>query len=208
MRFSLIPREMKFFDMFDETVAIVSRSANKLFDLVSQFDRLEERSEDLKREEYACDKEVRKIFIALDTTFITPFDREDIHALANSLDDILDNMEETAYRFVEFRIDKPPGVAVDMARIIRDCCTHVEQAVRLCRSLSNAVEIQKHLEEISRLENEADELYRSSDSALFASPPDVLHLIKLRELYVWLEETVDACKDTAQVISGIVVKGA
>lgn len=208
MRFSLIPREMKFFDMFDETVAIVSRSANKLLELVSQFDRLEERSEDIKREEHACDKVVRSIFVALDTTFITPFDREDIHALANSLDDILDNLEETAYRFVEFRIDKPPSEAVHMARIIRDCCEHVEQAVKLCRNLHNAPEIQKHLEAITRLENEADELYRSSDSALFASPPDVLLLIKVRELYVWLEETVDACKDTAQVISGIVVKGA
>jgi uncharacterized protein Yka (UPF0111/DUF47 family) len=208
MRFSLIPREMKFFDMFDETVAIVSRSANKLLDLVTHFDRLDERSDDLKREEFSCDEVVRRIFTALDLTFITPFDREDIHALANSLDDILDNMEETAYRFVEFRIDRPPSEMIKMATLIRDCCVRIEEAVKLCRNLSNAPQIQKNIEEVTRLENEGDALYRSCDSALFASPPDVLTLIKVRELYGWLEETVDACKDTAQVIAHIVVKGA
>jgi predicted phosphate transport protein (TIGR00153 family) len=208
MRFSLIPREMKFFDMFNEAVAILSRSANKLLELVSQFDRLVERSDDLKQEERACDEVVRRIFTSLDLTFITPIDREDIHALANSLDDIMDNVEETAYRFVEFRIEKPPSQTIIMARIVRDCCDHMEQAVRLCRDMGNAPQIQQHLEEITRLENEADIIYRSCDSALFASPPDVLQLIKVRELYAWLEETVDACKDASQVIAGIIVKGA
>src|SRR4051812_11589236 len=101
MRFSLIPREMKFFDLFEEVLTIVNRSAGKLYELISQFDRLVERSDDLKREESACDEVVRRILIALDTTFITPFDREDIYALARSIDDILDHIEETAYRFAE-----------------------------------------------------------------------------------------------------------
>src|SRR5262249_25454859 len=144
---------------------------------------------------------------ALDRSFITPFDREDIHSLATSLDDILDNMEETAHRFVVFRIEKPTTEMAKLAQIIQDCCLHLEQALRLCRNLKDPEAIQNHLREIGQLENEADRIYRETESALFANPPDILSLIKWRELYGWLEETIDACKDTALVISEIVVKG-
>lgn len=92
MRFSLIPREMKFFDMFDEASAILSRAADRFLAMVTQFDRLVERSDEIKREEHACDEVVERIIKALDRTFITPLDREDIHTLATRLDDILDNM--------------------------------------------------------------------------------------------------------------------
>jgi uncharacterized protein Yka (UPF0111/DUF47 family) len=208
MRFSLVPREMKFFDLFDETVAILSRAAGKFVDLVTRFDRLAERGQELKLEERACDEIVQRIITALDRTFITPFDREDIHSLATKLDDIMDNMEETAYRVVEFRIEKPTTEAVTMACIIQQCCDHIAESVRLCRDLKNVEIIQKHLQEITRLENDADNIYRDSDSALFANPPELLQFIKLRELYGWLEETVDACKDAALVITTIIVKGA
>jgi uncharacterized protein Yka (UPF0111/DUF47 family) len=208
MRFSLIPREMKFFDMFDETAAILTRASTKFHDMVTQFDRLAERSNDLKMEERKGDEMVERIIKALDRSFITPFDREDIHTLASSLDDVLDNMEETAHRFVVFRIDRAPPPAVDLARIIQECCAHLEQAIRLCRTMKEPEQIQHHLREIGRLENDADKIYRDSDSALFANPPDILLLIKWRELYGWLEETVDACKDVAQVISEIVIKGS
>src|SRR5205085_1928972 len=125
-----------------------------------------------------------------------------------SLDDVLDNMEETAYRFVVFRIERPTPQVVELAKIIQQCCLHLESALRLCRSMRNAEAIQNHLRELGRLENEADNIYRDTDSTLFANPPDILTLVKLRELYGWLEETVDACKDVSQVISEIVIKGS
>jgi uncharacterized protein Yka (UPF0111/DUF47 family) len=175
MRFSLIPRELKFFDMFDQAAVIITRAATKFLEMVTKFDRLAERSNELKEEEHAGDEVIGRIIKALDRSFITPFDREDIHTLASSLDDVLDNME---------------------------------QAIRLCRTMKQPEEIQKHLREIGRLENEADKIYRDSESALFANPPDIMLLIKWRELYSWLEETVDACKDVAQVISEIVIKGS
>ena len=206
--FSLIPREKRFFDMFDETTAHLTKAAQKFLDMVTVFDNLVARSQEMKVEEEACDDLVRRIIEALDQTFITPIDREDIHRLATSLDDILDNMEETAHRFVVFRIQQPTPEAVVMARIIQDCCSHLAGALQSLRSLKNVEEIQTHLKEITRLENEADKVYRDSDSALFANPPDILLLIKWRELYGWLEETVDACKDVAQVISEIVIKGS
>src|SRR5271165_5302761 len=208
MRFSLIPREMKCFDMFDEVAAILTRASQKFSTMVNQFDKLAERSYELRQEEHAMDEAVAGIIKALDRSFITPFDREDIHNLATLIDDILDNMEETAHRFEIFRIEKPTSEAVVMSRIIQDCCTRLADAIRLLRGMKNAEEIQAHLREISRLENEADRIYRDSDGDLFANPPDILLLIKWRELYGWLEETVDACKDVAMIISEIVIKGS
>src|SRR5438093_6200506 len=151
MRFSLIPREEKFFDMFEEAATILSRAAAKFLDMVTDFDRLAARSNEIKFEEHNADEVVERIIKALDRSFITPFDREDIHTLATRLDDILDNMEETAHRFVVFRLEKPTAAAVSLARIIKDCSTHLEQAIRLCRNLQKPEEIQARLLEITRL---------------------------------------------------------
>src|SRR5947209_4166731 len=107
MRFSLMPRELRFFDMFDDAAAILTRTAGRFLELVTQFDRVGARSMEIKQEEHGMDEAVEHILKALDRSFITPFDREDIHTLASSLDDILDNMEETAHRFEVFRIEKP-----------------------------------------------------------------------------------------------------
>ena len=208
MAFSLIPRETKFFDLFDETAALLTRAADKFLDMVTRFDRLPERSQELRREEHACDEVVGRIIQALDRTFITPFDREDIHALATALDDVMDNLEETAHRFVTFRIDKPTPAAEAMAKIIHESCKRVTEALGLCRNMKDVAGIQARLREIHRLENEADRIYRESDGALFADPPDILLLIKWRELYGWLEDTVDACKDLATTISEVVIKGS
>jgi len=208
MRFSLLPRELKFFDFFDEVAAILVRTSGKFVEMITQWDRLSERSDEIRQAEHTCDEAVGRIIQALDRSFITPFDREDIHTLASLLDDVIDNLEETAHRFVVFRIEQPTREAVVLARIIQECCAHLADALHLLRSLKNAEEIQDHLREISRLENTADTVYRDSNSALFANPPEILLLIKWRELYSWLEETVDSCKDVGHVISEIVIKGS
>src|SRR5262245_56262658 len=121
MRFSLIPREVKFHDMFDEGVAVLTRAADLFLDMVTSSDNLHRRSEELRAAEHAMDEVVARIIKQLDVSFITPFDREDIHTLATSLDDILDNMEETAFRFDSFRIERPTQQAVAMARLIQEC---------------------------------------------------------------------------------------
>ena len=208
MRFSLIPREMQFFDLFDQVAAQLTAAADKFLDMVTVFDNLPARGQDMKAVEDACDHLIGAIIQALDRSFITPFDREDIHTLATKLDDVMDNMEETAHRFEVFRIDRPTPTAVKLAGIIKDCCAHLAQALTLLRDLRNSARIAQHLREISRLENEADRVYREADAALFAAADgDILTLIKWRELYAWLEETVDACKDVSQIISEIVIKG-
>src|SRR5437867_1510798 len=159
MRFSLIPREEKFYDMFEEAAGIITRAAGKFLDMISAFDRLSARSNEIKFEEHACDEVIGRIIKALDTSFITPFDREDIHTLATSLDDILDNMEETAHRFVVFRIDRPTPETISLAQIIQECCIHIEHAVRHCRNIRHPEAVHNHLREITRLENEADKIY-------------------------------------------------
>lgn len=208
MRFRFLPPEEKFFDMFKEASTILNRAADKFLSLVIQFDRLQDRTNEIKEEEKACDRVVERIIVALDSTFITPLDREDIHNLATRLDDILDNMEETAYRFAAFRIDKATPAAKAMARIIHECCGHLGEALSLCRDMKDMEGIQWRLREIWQLENEGDRIYRDSDNALLANPLEVLTLIKWRELYGWLEETIDACKQLAMTISEVVIKGS
>ncbi|MFO0865201.1 MAG: DUF47 family protein [Gemmataceae bacterium] len=216
MRFSLIPREAKFFDMFDQAGDILVRGSARFLEMVQRFDDLPKRARDMKIEEDACDDIVGQIIKALDRSFITPFDREDIHTLAAKLDDVMDNMEETAHRLLVFRIEKPSEAAKQLAQIIHDCCSRLRDAMRALRDLKSADPVQQHLRAISNLENEADQIYRASDADLFAKAVangveggsiDVLTLIKWRELYAWLENTVDAAKDVARVISEIVIKG-
>jgi uncharacterized protein Yka (UPF0111/DUF47 family) len=203
----LMPREEKFFDLFDQTAEILVSASEQFLEMLSAFDRLAERSEDLRKAEHACDLVVEQIIKALDRSFVTPMDREDIHALATSLDDVLDNMEETAYRLLAFRLERPTPEQVEMGRIVRGCCEHIARAIHLCRTMKEPDQMEISLREIGRLENDADRIYRDTDARLFSQPPDILTLIKLRELYAWLEETVDACREVAQVISGIVLKG-
>ena len=184
----------------------------------------------MKQDEEACDASVEKIIKSLDRTFITPFDREDIHTLATTLDDIMDNMEKSSNRLEVFRIEKATPEAKELSRIIKECCIRVETAITLLRDPGNSEKIHALVREIGQLENDADKVYRNADAALFANlvmtsgsadkvvgysehpahpitTIDILTLIKWRELYEWLEETVDACKHVANVISEIVIKG-
>src|ERR1051326_2140597 len=204
----LIPREEKFFDLFDQVADILANASQQFLDMVSTFQNLSERADQLKDSEHAGDLIVERIIRSLDRSFVTPLDREDIHSLATSLDDVLDNMEATSYRSSAFRIEKPTPEMVEMAQIIHECAKNVVEAVKLCRKMKDLDQLNICLREIGRLENEADRIYRDTEAKLFSHPPDLLTLIKMRELYGWLEETVDACRAVAQIISEIVIKGS
>ena len=208
MRFSLIPREQKFFDQFDAVTKIIVTAAQTFAELVDQFDHRERRMNELRELEHKCDIAVGGILTSLGRTFITPFDREDIHTLATSLDDVLDNLEEAAFRLTAFGIEKPTPEAVKMALIIQESCNHVQRAVSMLRKHISSEKMAIELREISRLENMADEVYRNVEADLFANPPEIMTFIKQREVYAWLENTVDACRDVAHVINEIVVKAS
>lgn len=210
MRFSLIPREQKFFDQFDAVTKIIVTAAQTFAELVDQFDHRERRMNEIRELEHKCDIAVEGILTSLGRTFITPFDREDIHTLATSLDDVLDNLEEAAFRLTAFGIDKPTPEAVKMALIIQESCNHVQRAVNMLRKNKyiSSEKMAIELREISRLENMADEVFRNVEADLFAAPPEIMTFIKQREVYAWLENTVDACRDVAHVINEIAVKAS
>src|SRR5436190_1373042 len=163
MRFSLIPHEERFFDMFDEAAAKLTQASATFLQMITNFDNLDRRGQDLKLAEEDCDAIIEKIIKALDRTFITPFDREDIHTLATSLDDIMDNMEETSHRLVVFRIEKPTLDAIELARITQECCIRLEAAIKALRDMRHPEQIHTMLKEIGQLENDADRVYRKAD---------------------------------------------
>jgi predicted phosphate transport protein (TIGR00153 family) len=207
MHFSLIPREQKFYDMFDEIAAMLVAASDSLAGLFERSGGVEQRTAELREFEHRCDEAVANLLKSLGRTFITPMDREDIHALATSLDTVLDNMEGVAYRVTALRMGQPTPRAIRLAEIIRQAVRAVEQAVHLCRDGLSSKEMEQTLCEIARLENDADDVYRSAVAELFAKPPDLLQLIKWKELYDWLENTADAARTVGHVITGIVAKG-
>jgi uncharacterized protein Yka (UPF0111/DUF47 family) len=215
MRFNLIPREEKFFDMFDEAIAVITQGAASFLEMVTNFDQLDRRAAAVKAAEERCDEVVARIITALDRTFITPFDREDIHTLATTLDDIMDDIEATAYRLNIFRVQKPGPDTIELTRIIHECCVRLGTAIGLLRDMKNAEQIYSLLKEISELENTADRIYRGGETAQFAalgdaatvSAGELLTFTKWRELHGWLEQSVNACKVVANVLTEIVIKG-
>src|SRR5260370_15663320 len=142
--------------------------------MVKEYDRLDARSKEIRFEELASDEAVGRIIQALDKSFITPFDREDIHTLATSLDDVLDNMEETANRFAMFRLEKPTPEAVSLAEIIQDCCLHLEHAIRALRTMKNGQLVQNHLKEIGGVVKKADTNHPGTEEHIFCNPPAAL----------------------------------
>lgn len=208
MRLGWFPRDQKFYDMFEEVVGLIAQAAQVFVELVEHFDHRERRVGELRQLEHNCDGAVARILAALGRAFVTPLDREDIHALATSLDDVLDNMEEAAHRLNAFQIDRPTPEALKMALLIHQAVGYLQRAVQLCRRQLSSAEMAHALREITRLENEADAVFRNAEADLFAHPPDMLSLVKWKDLYEWLEATMDACRHVAHIINNIVVKGS
>jgi uncharacterized protein Yka (UPF0111/DUF47 family) len=208
MRLSLIPRDLPFFDLFDEAAHHLVQATDKFVALLSMFDRLGERCYEIRQVVHACDEVVQRLIETAERNFVTPFDRENILDLAQSINDLMDAIEEAASRFEVFHIDRPTNEAILMARILADCCHHAADGVRLCRDLKNAEQVQRNAREIVRLEKEVDRVRRDCDSALFAHPEDPIELIKWRELYGAIKDAVNAARRVGQALSEIVIKGA
>ena len=203
MRFSLIPREMRFFDMFDEAAAKLTLGSCKFLEMVTTFDKLDIRSHELKREEDTCDVIIEKIIKALDRSFITPFDREDIYGLASNLDDCMDLMEAAADLIVLYRIgDLPDGISAQVEVLARMSELTAEAMPRL-RSMRD---LSEYWIEINRLENQADQIYRRLLAELFNNGADAITVLKLKEVIDELEAAADAFETVANTVESIAVK--
>lgn len=201
--FSLFPREEDFFVLFRKQAALVREGCSQLLEMVTAFDRLEERAKQLKEVEHRADVVTHEIFERLNRTFITPLEREDIHQLASNLDDVLDAVEAIGSRLFLFQVGQPPAEALRMATILTECAAQIEQAVDNLKQMNNLISFTM---EINRLENEADGISRQVTVDLFSGKHDLLDVMRWKEIYGRLEGAADKCEDVANAIESIVVK--
>jgi predicted phosphate transport protein (TIGR00153 family) len=200
----LIPREKKFFRMFRDVSENLTEGARLLHDILKNPDDLTDRISRLQEIEHRGDDMTHDIIRMLNQTFITPFDREDIHALSSSLDDVLDYVNSAATRMKLYRITAPPAASAILAGLI------VTQSEELSKGVSLLAEenqkVLDHCVEVNRLENEADRVSRSAIAELFEHEKDPIHLIKIKELYEVLETATDKAEDAANVLEAVVLK--
>jgi hypothetical protein len=199
----LLPVEPKFFDLFEKQAATVLEAARALQEMAHNYTRVAEKAEHIKSLEHRGDTLTHELFDSLNRTFITPFDREDIHALASALDDVLDQIEGVASRFALFKIEEITPETRHLISIIEKACVAIHEAVRHLRDFKRVLE---YCVQINQLENEADHISRATTARLFDEAADFRELIKWKELYGRLEATTDDCEDVANILEGIVVK--
>lgn len=205
LRLRLIPREERFFDMFAEDASNVLGAARLLEAMLRSYDVLERRSGEIRDAEHRGDELSHEIGHRLESTFVTPFDREEIHALISGLDDVLDFIEEVSDTFVLYRIDAPTPTAIQQASIIVRQCEQLHEALTHLRGFRG---LEKYWIEVHRLENEGDQLVRQAIADLFSDGGDPLEVIKWKEVYALLENTIDKCEDVANIIERITIKHA
>jgi len=207
-----MPQEGRFFELFNlhaneivaagkELVSLMralGEGATDLRDHANAIDAIEKRGDDYARETIQL----------LHKTFITPLDREEIHHLISSLDDVLDLMQDAAESVSLYDIKAVTPEATQLAEICLQCCERVKSGVALLSNMQNAATILKICDEIDHLESDADRVMRSAISKLFRTERDAVKLIKLKAIYELLETVTDRCEDVAKVMQGIVIENA
>jgi predicted phosphate transport protein (TIGR00153 family) len=200
----LIPRDERFFELLTEDAENLLAAARALEAMAAQYDRLEERVAEIRELEHRGDEIDEEISARLERAFVTPLDREDIHELAVHMDDVVDGIQEVAETFVIYAIEQPTEEARHLARILAAQAVQLVEAIRKLEKLQG---LEPHLREIHSLENEADRLSRGAIAALFRERADPLEVIKWRDVYHALEDTIDAAEDAAEAIERTLHKG-
>jgi uncharacterized protein len=211
MRFfsALMPREARFFALFNRHAAFVAEGGHAVAEMVRDYADEEKRRrlvEKIGEIERSADKVTHETVSLLHTTFITPFDRDDIHRLISTMDDILDLIQDAAESVQLFDIQVMPPEAPRLAKLLEDCCQYVKEAVELLSSMDNASRAFALAQKIDGLESEADGVMRAGVSKLFREEQDVRQLIKHKNIYEYLESATDKCQDVANVIESVIVE--
>lgn len=197
MSFRLLPKDVRFFDLFIADGENLQVAAGKLRDMVDSFDRLDERVAEIQALEKRGDEIDREINQRLEDAFITPFDREDIHELTVRLDDVVDGIQATAETLVIYAVEQPTDEARKLAHILADQSDALLSALRKLDGLKN---LDADLSRVHDLEHQADTLSRAAVARLFTDGSDPLDVIKWRDLYHELENAIDAAEDAAEAI--------
>lgn len=201
----LIPRDNTFFQMFGQMSENLMAGARVMVDLFSDYREVDSKIAELRRIERTGDEITHNVFTKLNQTFITPFDREDIHQLASTLDDVLDFLNAAGARIIMYRITNPPPAALELSRLILLQTQEMHRALPL---LQKNGDILTHCVEINRLENEADVVSRAAIGKLFDEEKDPITLIKIKELIEFLETATDKAEDVANVLETVVLKNS
>ena len=208
VRISILPREEKFFDLFELAAQSVTAAAEKLKELVETWDHPEALVAEITEIEHQGDTVTHQIYAQLHRTFVTPFDREDISHLAGAIDDINDFIQAAADAMLVYKISKPGKNARDLSEIIVTAAREVQKAVKQLKNHKEVKNMLASCVEINRLENMADRVYRTALGDLFDGKTDLVDVIKWREIYEHMESATDRCEDVADVLEGVALKQA
>jgi predicted phosphate transport protein (TIGR00153 family) len=209
VKFNLIPREVKFFDLFEQMAKTMVMAAKELKKLVDTWENIEQTVGVINEIEHEADTTTHQIMYQLNRTFITPFDREDIAQLANALDDVIDLIEAAADTMLLYKVKTPGQRAKELADIILQISTEVERAMPQLRKLGKDIQqVLNFCVEINRLENVADKIFRAALTELFDNTTDIAEVMKWREIYQHMESATDKCEDVANALEGVALKHA
>ena len=208
MGLRLIPREEKFFDLFNQQAENVLEGAQLLKDMLEDYTDIKQKCMKVEKAESQGDEVCHRIMAKLNTTFITPMDREDIHALASAMDDILDFVNATAQRMDLYKVQTVKPDAKLLANVILRAAEEISALTASLTDMKNVKSMKERWIEVNRLENEGDSISRAAIAGLFENEPDPIEVIKWKEIYEHLETAVDKCEDAANVVEAVVLKNA
>lgn len=206
--FRITSKEEIFFDLFVDTAKNIHKTAKFLEELMNNYSNVNEKIKTIEECEHECDERVHNILEQLNKSFITPIDREDIFLIAKELDNITDDIESTAHRFRMYNVDSITEDAKRLCGLIVKCTEELKQLMMLLKDIKKTKVIKDKIIEINRLENEGDEIYRNAITRMFVMENNPLEVIKWTGIYEYLENTLDACEDVANIVEGVVMKNA
>jgi uncharacterized protein len=203
LRFRLIPREEAFFDLFEDLASKVSQGSHELLELLRNYDDVDRKAGRVVDIEHEGDEITHEIMRRLNTTFVTPFDSEDIHRLGSGLDDVLDHIEAAAEYLQLHRIEEPIPQMVRLAETLNEACRSTAEAMPNLRRMKD---LSDYWININRLENEADRAYRRTIAELFGGDFKPMDVLKWKDIIEEIEQAVDKLEDVANTIESIVLK--
>jgi len=203
----LFPKKIDFFEQFDRALENLTRATDLLVDTFNNFENFEKKAKAMYEFEQEGDMLTHDIMKDLNKTFLTPIDREDIHALASRIDDVLDLIWAAVDRMAVYRIDKPTPEVISIAEDLQMTADVLKKALRELRS-KQYTHVQEHCIEVNRLENRIDRKYRDALGKLVNNQHDPVHIIKWKDIYELLEDASDRAEDIANILESIVLKNA
>jgi len=206
VKFNLMPRDNKFFILFEQMGNTMVMAAEELKKLVNTWEAIDETVAKINEIEHEGDTTTHQIMYQLNRSFITPFDREDIGLLAHALDDVIDLIHAAADTMLLYKVKTPGQRAKELAEIILEITIVVQKSIPQLRQRGDIQQMLNFCIEINRLENVADKIYRSALIELFDNTTDIADIIKWREIYQYMESATDKCEDVANVLEGVALK--